>query len=168
MSKFLLVLAILLATFAIPLHAMAQDDQIVIDGALGILGSSGDTPVDVKFARLGVEEDLWYTLKQRFNVGGWTDNRGEGYSSSAFGGYQLGFEVRNSVLEASIFSGPTLISTPDVALGGRFQFNETVFLGVVDVDGNTIGMAYNHFSSAGLETPNWGKDFVGIEIKFPF
>ena len=68
-----------------------------------------------------------------------------------------------------IFSGPTLISSTDVALGGYFQFNETAYLGIRDPNtDDSIGIAYNHFSSAGLESPNVGKDFMCLEIKFPF
>jgi hypothetical protein len=148
--------------------ANAQQDQVVVDGGLGALGTKGDSLPQVKFAKVGVEEDLWYSLKQRFNVGEWLDSRGSDYSNSSFAGYQLGFEVKNDVLECSLFSGPSLITSPDNALGGILQFNETLFLGVVDKNDETIGVAYNHFSSAGLYTPNLGRDFLGLEIKFPF
>ena len=148
--------------------AYADQDSIVTDVGVGEFGTKGSSLSQVKFAKVGWQEDLWYNLKQRMNAGGWIDTRELGYSSSAFAGYQLGFEVKNSVFEASVFSGPTLISSPDNALGGIFQLNETLFFGIVDKDDNTIGIVYNHFSSAGLEMPNLGRDFMGIEIKFPF
>ena len=161
-----LVVGILLTVFTEKCHA--QGDQIVIDAGLGILNSEGSSLSQNKFAKIGVEEDLWYNLKQKINVGEWLDNRGYGYSNSAFTGYQLGFEVSNEVLEASVWSGPTLIGAPDAALGGPIQFNETIYLGIVDKDKNSIGMVYNHFSSAGIYVPNLGRDYLGLEIKWPF
>lgn len=164
MGKYLIFIVLI----CIGSQGYAQDDQLVTDVGLGEFGSRGASLSQDKFAKLGWQEDLWYTLKQRFNVGGWLDTRGEGYSSSAFTGYQLGFEVKNDTFEGSVWSGPTLISTPDQALGGYFQFNETLFFGIVDKDEDSIGIAYNHLSSAGLEMPNLGKDFMGLEIKWPF
>lgn len=148
--------------------AYAQNDQVVVDAGLGEFGTRGSSLSQVKFAKIGLQEDLWYSLKQRFNTGGWLDSRGSGYSSSALIGYQLGFEVKNDIFESSIFSGPTIISNQDSSLGGRIQFNESLFFGIVDKDSDSIGIAYNHFSSAGLEMPNLGRDFIGLEIKFPF
>ena len=66
----------------------------------------------------------------------------------------------------SIFTGPALISIPDSYLGGPFQFMSDVHWGVQDMDLNYIGVYYRHISSAGLETPNVGRDIVGLEIRF--
>lgn len=151
----------------LPANAYCADD-VFIDAGLGTFSTEGTSLSQVKFAKVGVQEDIWYALKQRFNGGGWMDTRGNGHTSSAFAGYQLGFAVPNDTFEMSIFSGPTLISSPDVALGGVFQFNETIFFGIRDKDNESIGIAYNHFSSAGIESPNIGRDFMCLEIKFPF
>jgi hypothetical protein len=80
----------------------------------------------------------------------------------------LGFDVENETFEASVFSGPTLITSPDIYLGGPLQFNESIYLGIKDKREESIGFAYNHFSSAGIEMPNIGRDFAGLEIKFKF
>ena len=149
-----------------PYHAHA--DEFFVDGGLGAFDTEGRSIAMVKFAKFGVQEDLLGPLKQRFNVGLWLDQRGQGYSNAAYGGYQLGFDVKNSVLEMGIFSGPTLISSTDAELGGLFQLNETFFFGIRDSENDFIGAVYNHFSSAGLEMPNLGKDFIGLEIRFPF
>jgi hypothetical protein len=158
---------LVLILMVLPSLAYGQDDQVVMDFGLGIFGTEGSGLSQVKFAKVGLEEDVWNALKQRFNVGAWLDSRGGGRSNSGFTGYQLGFEVTNDVLQASMWSGPCIISQPDIALGGIVQFNETIFLGVVDKDEDSIGVTYNHFSSAGLEMPNLGRDFLGLEIKFP-
>ncbi|CAM6003922.1 unnamed protein product [Sphagnum balticum] len=161
MKKYALLVALLVAT---PVFAQ---DEFLIDAGLGAFSTIGDTLAQVKFGKIGLQEDLWYALKQRFNVGGWLDAR-DGMANSGFAGYQLGFVVQNDIYEMSIFSGPSVITSPDTSLGGRFQFNETVFFGIKDKLGNSIGAAYNHFSSAGIEMPNLGKDFLCLEIKFPF
>lgn len=148
--------------------AHAQENQIVIDSGLGILNSRGNSLSQNKFAKIGLEEDLWYNLKQKFNAGAWLDNRGDGYSNSPFGGYQLGFEVSNDVLEASLWSGPTVIGKTDQMLGSYLEFNETIYLGIVDKDKNSIGIVYNHFSNAGISSVNQGRDYLGLELKFPF
>ena len=159
-------LVIFVCYFAHKAHA--DTDELLVDGALGVFNTDGKSISQVKFAKVGIQEDVWYALKQRFNVGTWVDSRGPGFNTSGFAGYQVGFDVKNDVMEAGIFSGPTLITSPDIDLGGVFQFNETVFLGVRDKGDESIGVVYNHLSSAGLEMPNLGKDFMGIEIKFPF
>jgi hypothetical protein len=143
-------------------------DTFFVDGGLGIFSTEGHSLSQTKFLKIGVQEDLWYALKQRFDGGFWLDTRGDGRTSSGFMGYQLGFEVKNDLFVGSIWSGPALISSPDIALGGIVQFNETIFFGIVDKSGDNIGIAYNHFSSAGLEMPNLGKDFIGLEIRFPY
>jgi hypothetical protein len=145
-----------------------DEDQMVIDAGLGILGNKGPSLSQVKFAKIGYQETLWNALKQRFNGGGWLDSRGDGRTSSGFVGYQLGFEVQNDIFQASVWSGPGLISSPDVALGGPIQFNETIFFGIVNYRNESIGLAYNHWSSASLYAINQGRDFLGLEIKFPF
>jgi hypothetical protein len=161
MNKFAFIILAMAAT-----PAMAS--ELYLDAGLGAFSTEGDTLSQVKFARVGVQGEILQALVQRFNVGGWLDQRGAGYTDSAFAGYQLGFDVRNDALEMAIFSGPTYISSSDVALGGNFQFNETIYVGIHDPKSDdSIGMAYNHFSSAGLEMPNLGKDFVCLEIKFP-
>jgi hypothetical protein len=149
-------------------RAEARGDELVIDGAVGVFNSGKSSLSETKFVKFAIEEPVWYALKQRFNAGMWLDNKGLGRMSSGFAGYQLGFQVTADTLEASVWSGPTLITTPDVYLGGPLQFNETLFLGVHDKMGQTIGVAYNHFSSAGIEMPNIGRDFFGLEVRFKF
>jgi hypothetical protein len=154
------------AVAALMLANSASAGEVLTDVGLGVFSTEGKSLSNVKFVKVGMQYDLYSPLVQRFNVGGWLDSRPYA-SNAAFGSYQLGLDVRNDVLEMGVFAGPGLISHTDSSLGGYFQFNETVFLGVKDPKDNAIGISYNHFSSAGLETPNQGKDFVSLEIKFP-
>lgn len=155
-------------TITIFCNLVLAADSLVLDAGLGVFSTEGYSISQVKFAKIALQEDLWYALKQRFSVGGWLDARGDGRQDSGFAGYQIGFEVANDVFESNIFAGPSAISTPDVALGGYLQFNESIFFGIKDKGGNSIGLDYNHFSSAGLEMPNLGRDFMALQIKFPF
>lgn len=148
--------------------AWADGDQIITDVGLGQFGSRGSSLSQDKFAKVGIQEEIWGPFQQRFNLGGWLDTRGPGYSSAAFTGYQVGYEVSNSIFQASVWTGPTIISATDQVLGGYFQLNETIFFGIVDRDRDAIGMVYNHLSSGPLATPNLGRDYLGLEIKVPF
>lgn len=157
---------LLLIIFIFSFSSYAQEDQIVLDGGLGIFHSGERGLSETKLFSLGVQEDLWGPLKDRAIVGGWIDVTGAGKSSSAFAGGQLGFEVNRDGLVAGIFSGPTIISSPDVLLGGHFQFMDDLHLGIQDEHDNYFGVFYRHLSSAGLEMPNIGRDVIGIEIRF--
>lgn len=150
------------------ISSTAYADQFVTDVGLGQFGSRGASLSQDKFAKVGVQEELWNPFYQRFNLGGWMDTRGQDYSGAAFFGYQVGFEVTNDIFQGSIWTGPTVISATDQVLGGPIQFNETIFFGIVDKNKDSIGIAYNHFSSASLYTPNLGRDYIGLEIKCPF
>lgn len=141
--------------------AYSQDDQIVWGAGIG----SGDS-YGTRMLSLGIQEDLWYALKQRGTVGGWFDPTGNGRSSSVLASGQLGFEVNSRGTVVSIFTGPCLISTPDSYLGGYFQFMTDAHIGLQDNDVNYLGVFYRHISSAGIENPNVGRDIMGLELKF--
>jgi len=157
---------ILIIVLLFSASAFAQEDQWVLNAGIGVFNSGKNSLSETKTVALGIQEDLWQALKQKFTVGGWLDDAGNGKKNSAFVSGQLGFEVNNNGLVGSVFSGPTLISTPDVLLGGRFQFMDDVHLGIQDHFNNYIGVFYRHLSSAGLEMPNIGRDLVGLEIRF--
>jgi hypothetical protein len=160
MKKFLTLSLLICST------AFAQDDQLILNGGVGVFHSGDKGLSETKMATLGVQEDIWGPLKDRVVVGGFIDNSGDGKSGSAIISGQLGFEVNRDGLVAGIFSGPTLISNPDILLGGNFQFMEDLHLGIQDKDSNYIGIFYRHISSAGLEMPNIGRDFVGLELRW--
>lgn len=146
--------------------AHAQEDQTIVDGGIGVFNSAKKSLSETKTFSLGVQEDLWGPLKQRATGGFWLDNSGNGKKDSLFAAGQLGFEVNNNGWLLGIFSGPALISSPDVLLGGPVQFMDDIHLGIQDKGSNYIGFFYRHFSSAGLEMPNIGRDMIGIELRF--
>lgn len=160
MKKFAII-ALFLSTLV-----YAQDDQVIVDGGVGVFNSGKNSLSETKTLTLGIQEDIYGPLKDRAIVGGWLDNAGNGKSGSALASGQLGFEVNRDGLVAGIFSGPAMISNTDVLLGGHFQFMDDLHLGIQDKDGSYIGIVYRHLSSAGVEMPNVGRDLVGIELRF--
>jgi hypothetical protein len=148
---------LLLLLFLGPI-SYAQDDQTVLDVGTGVFNST-----EMRTISLGIQEDLWYTLKQRAIGGFWVDNTSKG---SVFLSGQLGFEVKNGGAVASVFSGPCVISSPDQVLGGYLQFMSDLHLGLQDRDLNQLGVFFRHISSAGFATPNLGRDILGLEIRF--
>ncbi len=146
--------------------AWADQDRIVLDGGVGVFHSADHGLSETKLLTLGVQEQLWGPLMDRAVVGGYIDNVA-GRSGSALASGQIGFEVNNHGWVGSIFTGPTIISSPDnVLLGGYFEFMDDIHFGMQDEDGNYIGLMYRHISDAGLTSVNVGRDFVGIELRW--
>jgi hypothetical protein len=98
-------------------------------------------------------------------LGGYFDSAsGVGRSGSAFGNGSLGVECTPGYFYLQGLLGAGLISTPDTLLGGMFQFNEDFVIGVRDNHGTGIGIDYKHISSADIESPNIGRDFVMLRL----
>lgn len=141
-------------------------DDLILDGGVGVFNSGKKSLSETKMVTFGVQEDLIGPLKDRAVIGGWLDNADHGRSSSAVVGGQLGFEVNRDGLLVGIFTGPSVISNTDALLGGPIQFMDDLHLGIQDPHGYYIGVMYRHLSSAGIETPNIGRDVVGLELRF--
>lgn len=134
---------------------------------IGIANSGKNSHAETKFVNVGHRDSFGFGLTYQYEFGGWVDIAGGGRSSSGYAAYQLGVETDGSVL-ARVMTGPAIITTPDSYLGGVFQFSEDFYIGLKGSNGNTVGILYKHFSSAGLETPNYGRDFAGFQVSIPF
>lgn len=145
--------------------AYAQDDQVILDGGLGILHSGEIGPQETKMLTLGLQETIYESLKDRITGGGWIDNYGDGKRSSALLSTQIGWEVNRNGFVMGLFTGPSVISSPDALLGGTLEFMEDLHLGIQDHN-DYIGVMYRHLSSAGIYSPNIGRDVIGLEIRF--
>lgn len=135
-------------------------------GALGVFDSGRHSLTEEKFLNIGRRTTLGPFIQQ-VEIGGWTDVAGNSRSGSAYGAYQVGLEVDGAFL-GRICTGPAFISSPDVYLGGHFQFTEDFYIGEHDAKGHSVGFIYKHISSAGLEEPNIGRDQMGFQIGLPF
>lgn len=109
------------------------------------------------------EDDLMYAVHEAIEVGGFVDNYGNGRKSSALVKAQLGVKPGAEVGGfAKAFVGPCYLNTPDALLGGRFQFCTDVGLGMRDRR-SFVDVGYGHISSAGIEMPNHGRDWLVFE-----
>lgn len=151
---------------ALLLMSDGQAGELVLDGGVGVFNSGKTSLSETKMLTLGVQEGVTGPLQARLVGGGWIDNAGGGKGGSALASGQLGFEVNNNGTVFGIFSGPTVISSPDVLLGGRFQFMDDIHLGIQDKQGNYEGVMYRHLSSAGIYPVNIGRDVIALELRF--
>ena len=101
-------------------------------------------------------------MYQAMELGGYTDNVGTGRSSSLFATFQVGVKAGPEVgFYGKAFLGAGGITTTDSLLGGRFQFMEEVGFGIRDTK-TFVEWVYCHVSSAGISSPNQGRDFIAV------
>lgn len=160
--KYVAILALLLSA-----SAFAEDVSTIKYG-VGVANSGKNSLSETKFLSVGRQMDLWsdYLIYQ-WEVGGWADIAGGGRRSSAFGAGGGGFHVNAGHVYAQSTFEVALVTNPDSYLGGPFQFSEDVGVGLQSNTNCSIGVNYKHISSAGLEQPNVGRDFLTILIRFP-
>lgn len=127
-------------------------------------GISADGPTGAtKMFGMRTESLAFKGLYSANEFGAWVDNR-PGASNAAFTKAQLGVVTgQERGWFAKAFVGPALISSRDAYLGGFLQFAEDFGIGLRDKD-TSVSISYSHFSSAGLSSPNKGKDFLVFEI----
>jgi len=162
----LMILICILFTLLLIFDKGADADEMYLTGALGVFNSGKSSLSETKFANVGYRSPLGM-FTQQVEIGGWIDRFGQGRADSAYTAYQVGWQV-DAPLIARIMTGPCMITTPDVYLGGRLNFKEDLYVGEEDSQGRTIGIKYNHISSAGIYTPNIGRDALGVEIGIKF
>lgn len=159
MRKLLIILGLLCAT-----NAFAKSD---LDAVLGVgIGKNvfGSAPFE-RYGMIGVRYgNAW---KVQLNSGYYVANA-LGEKSSFIGSLQGGLEVVGSGgAFAQFFFGPALISQDDAKLAGTFQFHLTGGVGVRNNDGYGIGISWQHFSNAGIQQPNLGRDLLTLQVTIP-
>lgn len=123
---------------------------------------------DAKALGVGYVTDLNNIFKIKYEVGHIFDHR-RGAKDSYFGFVGLGIQPEFGPVFINFFQNIGGITTIDKYLGGRFQFNEELGLGVKDQRTKVaISMFYSHISNAGLVQPNMGKDFGGLKFVLPW
>lgn len=135
---------------------------------VGVFGSAEHSRAEVKSFSLGYEEDWLGPLIVQYEVGIYADQIGGGRSSSGYGNVSTGVQVNPGYLVMRSTWGVGAITTPDTMLGGWFQFNQDLLVGVRDDRGNMIGLDYKHISSAGIYSPNQGRDFLVVHVEIPW
>lgn len=168
MKPFYTALLLLIATSTIFGSSISQADTVIKYGAN--IPKEHEPIGSSKAIFISDQETIFGPLIRQYEFGGWFDGSGvPGHKSSLLVSPSIGFNVNGGNLFAQALVGPALISSPDTALGGPFQFNNDFSFGVRDPDTKaTIGLDYKHVSSAGLELPNRGRDFIMFKISLPW
>lgn len=135
---------------------------------LGIARSAEYGNSNVKSFSIGYTDPIIGPIIYQTEVGYYNDASGHGRRGSGFGNAGLGLEVDPGVFVFRSVWGVGGITTPDTMLGGRFQFNHDFLIGVRGQNGALIGANLKHISSAGLNRPNLGRDFLLLHAELPF
>ena len=160
MKKLLLALL-----FLIP--SVAHGDSFFRYG-VGVFDSAQYGRAETKSFSLGYEEQWFGPIIRQMEAGLFADEGGNGRKSSGYANYSIGVEANPGYLVMRSLWGVGAISTPDSMLGGWFEFNQDLLVGVKDDKGNMIGLDYKHMSSAGIYDPNKGRDFLLVHVEIPF
>lgn len=135
---------------------------------VGIGHSAENGATETKVLNLGYRDELFLGLTWQLEAGYWNDIAGGGRKSSAWFGPSIGVEVTAYPLTLRQMIGPSVITSKDSLLGGNYQFNNELFVGLYDKKGRSIGGKYKHFSSAGIFQPNVGRDLILVEVGIPW
>lgn len=159
-------MALLLSLISVP----ASADQAFLGYGLGVFGSARHSPSETKILNLGYRKKLLSGIYWQSKVGIWGDGSGDhSRKSSGYGSSGLSLQVQFQPVEIRTGWSLAAISSPDSYLGYYFpQFNGELYLGVRDQFSNAIGVQYEHISSAGIVTPNQGRDFCTLQLSREF
>lgn len=131
------------------------------------LGKAAFGPPHIPFERtlsLGYQQDSQSGAFLRLEIGWFLDISGHG-KSSFWVAPLLGISSQTSTgFELHLAIGPGYLQNPDERLGGHFQFSLEGGGGILSHD-TYVGVAWKHLSSAGLEMPNMGRDFVVTQFR---
>jgi hypothetical protein len=98
----------------------------------------------------------------QLNIGGWTGPRNASVVGVAKG---LQWDFAHTYVRLS--TGGSLISNTSDRLSTAFQFYEQ-FMIRYNAKGLNIALSYRHWSNANIKEPNYGMDFLGLQIEKQF
>ena len=141
-------------------------DEVFGSYGLGIFKSALNSRTEVKVASFGYRAELYDGYYWQYKGGYWSEQSGDPTrKSSAYFSTGPGVTIDLSPIEFRGSWGICAITQTDSYLGGNFpQFNGEIYAGVRDKRQNGIGVKYEHVSSAGVFTPNQGRDLVTVEF----
>lgn len=153
-----------------PTLAHAGQDELFLGYGVGVFKDSNEYIGQNKYFEAGYREFLVSGIYWQYKAGFWGEGSNDQTRKS--GGWIStgpGLEVNLKPIEIRSGWGLAAITTPDSQLGGRFpQFNGEFYVGVRDDAGSSIGLQYEHISSAGLQLPNQGRDFMTLQLGLKF
>jgi len=135
--------------------------ELGIKYGLGFGVPEQQEPSEVKFVSVEIQNSLGSLLKHKLAAGGWFDPKPVlKRSGASFGAYSIGIKVEPGIFYAENFFGVSLISQTDSMLSTNFEFTEEIGIGIQDALGRFLGFQWKHFSNAGIQLPNKGRDFM--------
>jgi hypothetical protein len=161
MNKIILLIAALL----VPVTANAGT---FFRYGVGIFHSADYSSTAVKSFSTGYIGEVLGPIIYQGELGYFGDSSGHDRNGSGFGNVGLGVEANPGVFILRSTWAVGAITSPDAMLGGPFQFNHDFLFGVKGDNGAIIGLDLKHISSAGLESPNLGRDFLLLHVELPF
>lgn len=145
-----------------------REPQAAYDESYFKVGA-GLNPPDMTQVAFGSHTPLLGSIIEQKEVGLWGDNKPiRGRSSSWYAQYGVGAHAVNGAFYAQAVTGVAYITDPDSHLGGHVQFVQDAGLGLLSEEGFGVGLSYKHVSSAGLYTPNKGRDFILLRLSLPW
>lgn len=155
---------LLKVSLVIYLPSAAADENLLSYG-LGVFHSAENWPTETKFIRVAHRGDFDHISYWQAEGGLWVDTAGNGRYSSSFLAASVGLKIDLSPIYFSNSFGLAAIAVPDTYLGGVFpQFTEEFTIGVKGTNNTSLGLSYKHFSSAGIISPNMGRDFLILSL----
>lgn len=141
-------------------------DDLFFSYGIGVAESQIYEVAETKILDIGLRRSILDGFYWNLEGGLWVDSSGDPTrNGSTFLSTGPGFLVDLNPIEIRNAYGISYISSPDAYLGGSFpQFHGEFYIGARDKSGNGIGFKYSHFSSAGIEQPNIGRDFIILEL----
>lgn len=148
------------------LSKCARGDDYIFKYGMGL---SDQKPTgSIKLFSLRQESHEFHAIHSAMEGGGWLDNLGDGRKSAVFGKYQLGVKPgAEEGVYAKAFWGIQAQSTTDTQLGGILQFSQDAGIGIRD-NTSLVEVGYSHVSSAGIFSPNQGRDFITLSLGVRF
>lgn len=141
--------------------AKAKADDLTLRYSVNAIGA----PADVMGLSLGHTFDsgfLQYKLE-----GGFTNDRRVS-NLTGFGLASVGIVPTAGNFFMSFHQGFALLTNPDgLILSGHFQFVEDLGVGFRGNNNTAIVFGARHYSNAGIQQPNVGRDTVYLEVRIP-
>lgn len=144
----------------------ARADEIDFGYGIGAFDSAKDSNAEVKVGTLTYRTELFRGFYWQAKVGYWGDGSSDrSRHNSAYVSSGPGLLIDLNPVEIRSGWGLAAITNTDSYLGGHFpQFNGEAYVGLRDKHGAGIGVSYEHISSAGIVSPNQGRDFFILHI----
>lgn len=153
----------LIYLLAMPIFA----DELQLRYGIGIALPEPTYNGEVLYFSAAHQSPFMGMFQKKTEVGLWSDS-GIDRKSSGYAAQSFGLRVIAGSVYIESLWGIAFITSPDkVLLTGNFQFTQDLGIGLRDGLGRGIGLNYKHFSNAGIERPNAGRDSIQVQLNIP-